>query len=381
MKRMGTILKCVLAGSLILGLPSAAMATDARVEALAIPGFYIDDEEGANAFPTVYARTGNLVTAGLGTSGVTSQDNRFGIIASGNRDKYGVFSVQLRGSSPFIDALNSTFFGFGPNIDVPSQQYDLGWAKQFSSMALGLRFEHAASKFESGDDEAAPADDPGDDDWNTTALHAGVKFDQGDHDFIEIGGEFRMLSFKNTFVDPDFEDDAGTSLRGSARWWHMVNDKTDFVPAVSFTRVDVTMDGDEEDRTHTALHAGGSFIFDVNGDNTLWLGAAFNHQKDNFDDHSATWVPTLFGALEWDIKSWLTGRVGAQQAMRMESQGDDNDLTEADFSYGLGVGMHFNNFDIDCTLNERFPFSGGYLISGDSTSDMFMRVSGLYRFN
>ena len=79
--------------------------------------------------------------------------------------------------------------------------------------------------------------------------------------------------------------------------------------------------------------------------------------------------------------SWLTGRVGCQQARRMEKAGDNLDVNSADFLYGLGVGVHFNNFDVDATLNQNFPFTGGYFISGESTSGtMFGRITADYHF-
>jgi hypothetical protein len=375
---------CTLA-SLALGAclfaPAVARASDARVEALTIPGFYIDDEEGRLAFPTVIARTSNLVTAGLGTTGSTESDNVFGVIASGNRDGYGVFQVYMRGTNPFLESISSTYGDVAdPDINIPSQQFDLGWAKQFGGTALGVRFEHARSSFEVGDDEASPALNPGMNNWNTTAFHAGVKFDTGDRNFFEVGGELRNLNYKNTFGGEETEDDAGMSYRASARYWSQMNDKTDFVPAFSYSKVDVTPEGAEDDRTFTALHAGAAFLFDVNQDNLLTMGAAFNYRKDNAEDTSATLFPTLFGSLEWDLKSWLTGRVGCQQAMRMSSAGDDIDRLDSEFAYGLGLGFHFNNFDLDTVLNERLPFSSGYLISGDSTSDPFLRVTGVYRF-
>lgn len=365
----------VACGSLLLAMPRLAAASDARVEGLAIPLYYIDDEDASEVFPTVYARVNNLVAAGFGTSS-NSRDNRFGVIASGNREKYGVFSLQLRGTSPFLDAVSRQFDpDYAPGLGIPSQQFDMGWAKQFGGMALGFRFDYAKSKLTTGDQEVAPSSNPGSN-WNTLALHGGLKCDMGRSDFLEIGAEARNLSFKNEIAGT--EDDAGLSYRLSARYWKMLNDKTDFVPAFNYTHLDVTHKGGD-DATFNALHAGGAFLFDVNQDNLLTLGAAVNHQKDNAADASATWLPTLFGSLEWDVKSWLTGRVGAQQAMRMESAGDD-DQTSNDFGYGLGVGLHFNNFDLDATMNEDFLFNGAYFVSGDNTSGLFGRVTGTYRF-
>lgn len=377
MKSVNRLLVLTMAcGSVLLAMPRVTRASDARVEGLAIPLYYIDDEEGSEIFPTVYARVNNIVTAGFGTSS-NSRDNRFGVIASGDREGYGVFSLQLRGTSPFLDAMSRQFDAdYEPGINIPSQQFDLGWARQFGKMALGARLEYAKSKITNGDDEVSPAQNAGNDNWNTMALHGGLKLDMARSDFLEIGAEARNLSFTNDLAGT--EDDAGLSYRVSARWWKMINEKVDFVPAFNYSHVDVTAKGGD-DETYNALHAGGAFLFDVNQDNLLTLGAAVNHQKDNLSDASATWLPTLFGSLEWDVKSWLTGRVGAQQAMRMSSLGD-NDATSNDFGYGVGVGLHFNNFDLDATLNEDFLFNGAYFISGDNTSGMFGRVTGTYRF-
>ncbi|MDZ4803576.1 MAG: hypothetical protein SGI90_01780 [Candidatus Eisenbacteria bacterium] len=380
MNRATTVLICLVSGT-ALSAPARTTASDARVEALTIPGFYIDDQQGRLAFPTVIARVSNMVEAGLGTSGTTENDNHFGVIASGNRDGYGVFQIYMRGANPFLESLSSTFGdAAGPNINIPSQQFDIGWAKQFGSTAFGARFEHARSSLTVGDDESSPILNPGQNNWNTSALHLGVKFDTGERNFLELGGELRNLSYKNSFGGDELTDDAGLSYRASARYWSKLNDKTDFVPAVSLSKVDATQSGAQDNRTYSSIHAGAAFLFDVNQDNLLSLGAAFNYRKDDASDVSSTLFPTLFGSLEWDLKSWLTGRVGAQQAMRMTSLGSDTDRLDSEFSYGLGLGFHFNNFDLDTVLNERLPFSSGYLVSGDSTSDPFLRVTGVYRF-
>jgi hypothetical protein len=361
--------------------PGPSVASDARVEGLGIDGIYVDDYEGYRLFPTVFARAGNLVAASLGTSGTNERDNSFGVIGSGARGKYGAFGIFLRGRSPFLDDLSAFDDGLdGPDATITSQQYDLGWAKQFDRLAIGVRFEQARSRAEIGDDVVTPAAPAGT--WNTTAVHAGVKIDTRKTDFIEVGAEFRSLSFRNTLEDPDVEDDADLSMRLSARYWAALNDRVDFVPAFNYSKIDLTREGDEDDRTFTRLHAGGAFIFDVNQDNMLTLGAALNRQENNADDVTVTLMPTLFGALEWDIKSWLTGRVGAQQSMSLLEDGDDDELLDSDFQYGLGVGLHFNNFDLDATLNQDFPFTGGYFLSGQETSGgpLFGRITGVYFF-
>lgn len=379
MRKATRFLSGALVGALLVGLPAVGRATDARVDALTINGIYIDDFEGLQLFPTVIARAGNRVVAGLGTNGSSIQDNTFGVIAGGKESAYGTFAIFLRGTSPFLGTLQGMDPEIAPNIGVPEQQYDIGWARQFGGMALGARLEHARSSRTTGDDTESPFQNAGAN-WNTTAFHAGVKFDMGATDFLEVGGELRGNSYRNEATD--VEDDAGLSYRLSARYWRTLNDRTQFVPGFNFQNIDLTRMGEDDPKhTYSALHAGGAFLFDVNQDNLLTLGVAVNHQKDKFNDLSVTWLPTLFGSLEWDVKSWLTARVGCQQAMRTEKSGDDLDVKSADFLYGLGVGLRFNNFDIDCTLNQNFPFTGGYFISGDETpGSMFGRLTADYHF-
>lgn len=379
MRKATKLLPGLFLGALLAGIPSIGHATDARVEALTINGLYIDDFEALQLFPTVIARAGNRVVAGLGSNGSTIQDNTFGVIAGGKESHYGNFSIFLRGASPFLSTLQGMDDEVAPAIGVPEQQYDLGWARQFGRIALGARIEHARSSRQAGDNTESPFPNAGAN-WNTSAFHAGVKFDVAATDFLEVGGEFRSNSYKNEAAA--VEDDAGLSYRLSARYWKTLNDRTQFVPGFNYHNIDLTRMGeDDPQHTYNSLHAGGAFLFDVNQDNLLTLGVAVNRQKDNFKDLAVTWLPTLFGSLEWDAKSWLTARVGCQQAMRTEKRGDNLDVKTADFLYGLGVGLHFNNFDVDCTLNQSFPFSGGYFISGDATpGSMFGRVTADYHF-
>src|SRR5262245_47707115 len=150
-------------GLLILSLPTAGRASDARVEGLGINGIYVDDYEGFQLFPTVIARTNNLVSASLGSSQATSTsssaDNSFEVIASGKKETYWTFSIYLRGESPFLNTLQSYIMPFsdgdndfnGP--DIAHQQYDIGWAKQFDTVTFGVRVEQARSKLEAGSAE------------------------------------------------------------------------------------------------------------------------------------------------------------------------------------------------------------------------------------
>ena len=45
----------------------------------------------------------------------------------------------------------------------------------------------------------------------------------------------------------------------------------------------------------------------------------------------------------------------------------------------IGTGIRWNNLDIDMTLNDQFPLSGGYILSGNQAAP-FNRVSATYHF-
>ena len=100
-------------------------------------------------------------------------------------------------------------------------------------------------------------------------------------------------------------------------------------------------------------------------------------------------LPLVFAALETDATRWLKVRIGANRAMVNDRTEDtvfgtpptvtvDKTRTSA-FNFSLGTGIRWNNLDIDMTLNEKFPLSGGYLLSGDRSTP-FTRASATYHF-
>ena len=45
----------------------------------------------------------------------------------------------------------------------------------------------------------------------------------------------------------------------------------------------------------------------------------------------------------------------------------------------MGMGLHFDNFDVDATVNPDAVFTGGYLFSGER-SEPLGRVTATYHF-
>jgi hypothetical protein len=42
------------------------------------------------------------------------------------------------------------------------------------------------------------------------------------------------------------------------------------------------------------------------------------------------------------------------------------------------MGLHFDHFDVDASVNPDWVYTGGYLLSGDSTTQPLTRVTATY---
>jgi hypothetical protein len=98
-----------------------------------------------------------------------------------------------------------------------------------------------------------------------------------------------------------------------------------------------------------------------------------------------SFTPQLFAALETHVNSWLTLRFGANKGawekLKVEqNNGDILEFTSSTFSMNLGAGLKFGNLQLDAILDDRFPNRLPYFISGDSTTDMFAKVTATYPF-
>jgi hypothetical protein len=109
---------------------------------------------------------------------------------------------------------------------------------------------------------------------------------------------------------------------------------------------------------------------------------------------SAMALPRFYVALESDITSWFTARVGATKTMA-EITVKDSDGTEIvytnsellgidamdDFAWFLGGGFHVGEWDIDAVFDPSMPFHLGYWLTGYSSDTQPVgRVSATYRF-
>ena len=355
-------------------------ASDARLDGLAVQYEYMEDFILYRFFPTVTARYGNLVTATLGSrnaeTGAFDEARSIGFIGSADKSKYGNFAVFLN------------------NVGQDAQ-FDLGWAKQFPGVALGLNVLWQNSSYEFGDVERSPKDGLGLNGQvqgtNQFSVTGGVNLDVSDTGQLEAAVEVASLYWK--FTGPHggvISEDAGhLSYRITARMRNEINSRTKLVPLFNFSRVDLTPDGAAEDHYVSSLNFGVAMHHEVHENDLFILGLAANYRQSQFGagaDKVSRWdLPALFAAMEFGLTDWMTARVGATKTLdviNVEAAADalpDQDRIESRYIFGLGAGFHFENFDLDLTLNPDDMFKGGYVVSGEETR-LFTRITGTYYF-
>jgi hypothetical protein len=384
-------MRIVFAGLLFFGLlallPSVAPASDARLDGLAVQREYVEDYYNFRIFPTVVARYKNLVTASLGSR--DGGDRSVGVIGAGENTSYGAFAIYLNQQ----DRIYVTD-EVGGTTAAESAELDLAWAKQFSGLALGLAMNWVDSSLETGEFRRSPAN------WNNQGANlfsviGGAKFDVGDKSTLELAAELAQYSWeaKNAGGTVISTDAGNLTYRFVGRMMSEMGEKTTLVPLLSYGRVDLTAEEDADVTRSDRLNIGVAAHHEVNGDDLLIMGVAANYLKRTTYTTGAAqsaefsrWdMPALFVALEFDMYSWLTARVGATKTIdfsTVDSGYEDAETTDAVSSryfFGLGMGLHFDHFDVDATMNPDALFTGGYLFSGESSRPI-TRITGTYFF-
>jgi hypothetical protein len=358
-------------------------ASDARTDALVVQREYLEDYVNFRTFPTVAARYQNLVTASLGTA-AGGDDRSVGVIGAGDNTNYGVFAI-------YLNNVTRNAPGFGA---VEQQQLDLTWAKAFSGATIGLGLLWTKSSFNQDPAGETPigggVNDLNNPNANQTALTAGAKFDMNSNAVLEVAGQVGWWSWEEKDgAGTVISEDAGNiSYSLAGRIMSEVSNRTTLVPLIKYGKMDLTADpgaGTEENVTRSMLNLGVALQYEVNGNDMLILGVSGDYVKD--EDVAAgidesTWsLPALFAALEFDVYSWLTVRTGARKTFDKFSDDVSNtDIKDSSYSFGLGMGLHFDNFDVDATVEPDALFTGGYLFSGDASQEPLTKITATYFF-
>ena len=370
---------------------------------------------------------------------VDFSDQSFTLIK--NFPSFGAIAFQMKQGA--LNTLNQStpgFLGLTTNSirnSLNNEQLDMIWGKGFEKLDLAVRLDVTSSSLETtgiagagvttktqGADFVNPftpypfgtflpdAIIANGVEMNTWGVTPSIALHMSNDNRVEGALTFRRYSLdrSSTAVTPNqsWKDDGNLSyavlIRGilnsanNATWypaiWYVNDDLGYTVNNVAPTAVKV-------DETYKNYGAGLSHNMRVNDNNLLIFGVAGMQSKHNYDrkdtngagaeirseEDKLTLAPLFFGSLETDATHWLKVRIGASRALS-NSHGDitefDNTavsakLRIADFNFSLGTGIKFNNLDIDMVLNNAFPLSGGWILSGDPETP-FTRASATYHF-
>ncbi|MCX5800506.1 MAG: hypothetical protein NTX17_03885 [Candidatus Eisenbacteria bacterium] len=426
---------------LLLMTPVLATASTARLEGLGVIPDFVEDYANMFAYPVSIARYPGVVIGELGVYG--SYDRGFGATMGLGQDyKYGVFGIMLRENSGFapvpgwtgsygsqFDLLWGMNFGraaFGVRVDNSSSEFGYKVGDDYSYTISPLYFLYMYME------DIVPSDE------NNTGITLSAGFDVRETDKVEAAFEYRTLNFEidaRSGASHEKIQDAGNASYGfRGRGFFNVAENITLVPMVGYSKYDwgweitstVPDDEDSGDQALTTMTGGLGVKVDVGS--MFMIGVGFSQTKATTDftyaeaapaasypetfEFTSTAAPFLFGCLETPIRDWLTVRFGAQkklvnEKMTLEFVGpgyekwdfttkngvipsefrtyvyEDGGVTmpyfNEPFTFSLGVGFKFGNLDIDATMNDYYPFTGMYWLSGVASTP-FSRISATYHY-
>src|SRR5882672_9246006 len=377
-----------------------SQASLSRVEgmSLAVPTLsqFTDDYVNIYYYPASVVRQNNLVLAELGnnpsglsdtgllgSSVVTFGEQSYTVIR--NFPRIGAIAFQMKQSS-----LNNLVASGSLN----NEQLDAIWGKGFSGLDFAVRVE-----------------------INTIGITPGVTFHLSNDNRVEGAVTYRKYSMDRTastggVQNESWKDDGSASYAIFGRAFLNQGDRHVWVPAAFYTNDDLSWrvqnvpaagNVRSADEKYKSYGVGISDNMRVNDNNLLLWGVTVGQTKHTYErtdgalaagdqakfEEKSTVMPLVFAAIETDATRWLKVRIGANRALVSDRTEDttfgtpstivtDKERT-SNFNFSLGTGIRWNNLDIDMTLNEKFPLTGGYILSGDRSTP-FTRASATYHY-
>ncbi|HET6349474.1 MAG TPA: hypothetical protein VFH88_10375 [Candidatus Krumholzibacteria bacterium] len=418
--------RIALASFLVLMIgASVASATTARVRSLANTGDYISDDSAVNRWYSTLPSFGNQVNAEMGMwDGASLTDTRglSWITACGENGKWGTYRISLNENAldhpgfwmgnPFYSGhLPGSAANLGavdPNLapgyqSTPMNKWDIAGGWELSdAVALGVSVTQSK--------------------WNAESSAVGFK---ASNSFLSIGAGFSWTNNDKLVFDAsatfgsasgDSKIDAGggattavewdskTAFDIAARLFYDWKDNVTLVPVAEFATSNYSLQ-DKSTPTSTPIAIpngdkntdfmlGLGMNMDVNQSNMIVFALEYMHRQfeySNGADAAATgeidkittqYMPTVRLALETQITSWFTTRVGAAKYMVTSEEkfigGDKNKITQGTptfdpnqvtpngFDWFLGCGFNIAEWTIDMELASETPFNVGYWLTGYS---------------
>lgn len=410
---MVRISKVLLLSLLVVAFASSAFATTTRVQSLAETSNYINDDSNIfrwyGTLPSytnmVMAEFGQEASSG-GNSEIDIQYQALGFTHNWGEDHWlGTWAIFLLNNnvtdmSFFLFNPLKTFEGGDTGLDVPTTKFVLAWGNEIDKISWGINFTRSESSFESENTNPAVG---GQQNLNFTTFGGGVRVELGESTYGDAS-----ITYGKAGGDTLGGFDKGSGLDLAARIFYEWREDVTFIGYGDFSTAEYSFSIDPNDVTgpgsngdkESNIEFGAALNFDVNTSNMLIFATEIGFAKWEYSnvatndatEEKTTTLPRFRIALESDINSWLTTRVGATKTMEKFEEtfanGDkDTDTGPSspgdDFSWFLGAGFHLGDWDIDALVHEETPFRLGYWLTGfgaDDSDAPVTRISGTYRF-
>jgi hypothetical protein len=396
-----------------------------------------DDYANIYTYPSSVVRQNNLVLAEVGhnptgdVNSVATDDQSFTLIR--NFPRFGVVSVQMSQAAQNL---------YNASSSANNQWWDLIWGKAFTKMDFAVRFDMTNSKYEDDFNFGTPGkisysgssyifsspypfgaffEDAiigTGTEINTWGITPSISLHMQNDNRLDLSATYRNYTLDRSTSGAAFtpaqkwEDGGNASYAVAARYFMNKSASSQWYLAGWYVNDDLSWEitgftptprsADETYKTYGASIANN---MRVNDNNLLIWGlqvSQLKHDYERTDNNDAvlsgatkqfnqqdTMLPVLFAALETQATDWLKVRIGGNNTVH-HAKSDFTDFdapagtetikeTTTAFNLSLGTGIRWNNLDVDMTLNESFPLSGGWALSGNEATP-FTRVSGTYHF-
>ena len=408
----------VLGAALMLALTGLASAQMSRVEGMALQADFIKDWSGIFTYTSQVSNVGNLVYGELGNvaSPPLTFDRSVGAVI-GNlwEGRMGTWAIHLREQTPSMgqgDAGSNPApgsFGNDPNTNT-TESFDIMWGRKFGTKSVGLRVNRSygrvlqevggvTSKIEADFTQPDPNLAR-----NLLGVGAGVGFELSPTSNVELGVLWQTRSWLLDVPGLKVEENGSSAytLAGRVMWQWQPNIMV--VPVVKYYNFDLgekaTPTGGpttafDNTRKGWQIGAAGNWTLGSNDLFVLGVNVAQNKLKQQEDlfalgfgdtlEITESFTPQLFAALETHVNSWLTLRFGANKGawekLKVEApNGSTLEFKASSFNMRLGAGVKVGNLQLDAILSDQFPNHLPYFISGNTTTDMFTKVTATYPF-
>jgi hypothetical protein len=374
-------LSILLAVVLTVAFGAELFATESRVEAMGGIGLYIRDNSNVFIFPGTFADYPKQFLAEMRTKNMKSMWS-------------GGVHVPFGDDAVFAAYMHRPTHALIPDGIVDYVDFDWATEAYYGRPLSDYNFGVGLSV--SLDSYTTPDMTPKDDEYKESATFVGVSAGIS-NDMMDLGVMFELPSAKAE--DPDWDSDNEFSAIGFGavgRYFTGEDDKM-IVPAVAVHYGSGKHEFGDAEVDYTDIMFTLGIVLDhmINDDNRLILGIEplrYSSETEEVKDGEKTTetimgVPSLIVAIESEITSWLTGRIGARETFNYDktkvepATGDEYEMSSfgADFMYNMGFAIAVGDFTFDAIFNEALFFEGPNFVTG-GMADWAYKISMTYNY-